>query len=93
MRGIAVGDSVVAMADLNDDGGWVARGGSEGGYALAREFLTVPKFGINSGAAFAAVIGRLVEVPVLIALVNLALHFQRRYFASPQSSRQAVPAE
>ena len=43
VRGIAVGDSVVAMADLNGDGGWVAGGGGEGGYALAREFLTVPK--------------------------------------------------
>jgi len=43
VRGIAVGDSVVAMADLNGDGGWVAGGGSEDGYALAREFLTVPK--------------------------------------------------
>ena len=31
------------MADLNGDGGWVAGGGGEGGYALAREFLTVPK--------------------------------------------------
>jgi NADPH:quinone reductase-like Zn-dependent oxidoreductase len=40
---IAVGDSVVAMADLNGDGGWVAGGGDEGGYALAREFLTVRK--------------------------------------------------
>jgi NADPH:quinone reductase-like Zn-dependent oxidoreductase len=37
------GDAVVAMADLNGDGGWVAGGGGEGGYALAREFLTVPK--------------------------------------------------
>jgi NADPH:quinone reductase-like Zn-dependent oxidoreductase len=43
VRGIAVGDSVVAMADLNGDGGWVDGGGGEGGYALAREFLTVPK--------------------------------------------------
>src|SRR5579863_6292923 len=42
VRGVAVGDAVVAMADLNGDGGWVARGG-EGSYALAREFLTVPK--------------------------------------------------
>jgi NADPH:quinone reductase-like Zn-dependent oxidoreductase len=41
--GIAVGDSVVAMADLNGNGGWVAGSGSEGSYALAREFLTVPK--------------------------------------------------
>ena len=43
VRGVAVGDAVVAMADLNGDGGWVAGGGGEDGYALAREFLTVPK--------------------------------------------------
>ena len=43
VRGVAVGDAVVAMADLNGDGGWVAGGGGEGSYALAREFLTVPK--------------------------------------------------
>ncbi len=43
VRGIAVGDAVAAMADLNGDGGWVAGGGGEGSYALAREFLTVPK--------------------------------------------------
>jgi NADPH:quinone reductase-like Zn-dependent oxidoreductase len=43
VRGAAVGDAVVAMADLNGDGGWVGCGGGEGSYALAREFLTVPK--------------------------------------------------
>ena len=53
--------------------------------------VAIAVFGINSQAAFATVIGPLVEVPVMVALVNVAFYFKKRIFRNKTALPRPAP--